>query len=223
MNESRWTVFIHDALKEKKREQTFSDFDISLTNPLPSCQLLPQAHRSLHGTLRAIVRRAHNPHLHRFLRLHLPPREHYVTSRRYLLPHDGCKVVRERDPEVHLRHVEDAAVAAHEDVVVRERENSSRRGSVTGDSGDGGDGKGEECGEDGAKGVRHSAEADAGSLRVGSCTRPAEVEPIAEESALGGGDEGGGGGCLGVDLGESGEEGGEECGVETVLFVAFTG
>lgn len=106
---------------------------------------------------------------------------------------------------------------------MRERENSSRRGGVAGDSGDGGDGKGEECGEDGAKGVGHSAEADAGSLGVGSCTRPVEVEPIAEESALGGGDEGGGVGGLGVDLGEGSEEGGEERGVETVLFVGFAG
>ena len=169
------------------------------------------------------MRRAHNPHLHRLLRPHLPPREHHVTRRRDLLPHDGCKIVRKRDAEVHLRHVEDAAVGAHENVVVRERENSSRGGGVSGDSGDGGDGKGEERGEDGAKGVRHSAEADAGSLGVGSGTRPAEVETIAEESALGGGDEGGGGGGLGVDLGEGGEEGGEECRIETVLFVAFAG
>jgi len=90
---------------------------------------------------------------------------------------------------------------------VCESENGACGGGVAGDSGDGGDGKGEKCGEDGAEGVGHSAEADAGSVGVGSGTRPAEVETIAEESALRGGDEGGGGGGLGVDLVEGGEEG----------------
>lgn len=94
---------------------------------------------------------------------------------------------------------------------------------MAGDCGDGGDGKGEQCSEDGAKGVRHSAETDAGSGGVGSGTRPAEVETIAEKPALRGGDEGGAGGGLGVDLVEGGEEGGEKRGVETVLIVDFAG
>ncbi|KAL5136422.1 DNA repair protein RAD5B [Glycine soja] len=155
------------------------------------------AHRSLHGALRAIVRRVHDPHLHRPLRPNLPSGQHNVTQRRRrdLRPGDGGEVFWKSDSQVHLRKVDHTAVGAHEDVVVREGEDCSGSGGVAGDGGNGGDGEGEERGEDGAEGVGHAAEAEAGGGLVAGGLGPAEVEAVAEESAVRGGEEGGAGAC----------------------------
>lgn len=120
------------------RIQTLPDFSISFTHPLPPSKFLPQAHCSLHGFLRAIVRLVNDPHLHRFLRPNLNPTQQNVAHRLRrpdLRPRNGGEAVGKRYPEVHLRHVEDPAVAPHEYVVVRHGEDESGSGSVAGDGG----------------------------------------------------------------------------------------
>ena len=49
---------------------------------------------------------------------------------------------------IDLAHVQKAAIAPHEDVVVAEHEDESADGCMTGDGGDGWDGEGEEGSDD---------------------------------------------------------------------------
>ena len=71
-------------------------------------------------------------------------------------------------------HVQKAAVAPHEDVVVVEREGHSTGDGVAGYGGDGWDGEGEESRHDGPEGFDHLVEAAAG-IRLA----PRDVEAVA--------------------------------------------
>ena len=112
-------------------------------------------------------------------------------------------------------HVQKAAVAPNEDVVVAEREDQFVDGGVAEYDSDGWDGEGEESGHDGFEGFDHLVEAVAG---VGLA--PRDVEAVAKEFAVSDGDEGRAAiDGLGVDLGESREEKVNERWAEPVLVI----
>ena len=112
-------------------------------------------------------------------------------------------------------HVQKAAVAPHEDIVVAEREDQSAGGGVAGYGSDGWDGEGEESGHDAFEGFDHLVEVAAG---IGLA--PRDVEAVAKEFNVSDSDKGGAAiDGLGVDLGESREERVNERWAEPMLVI----
>lgn len=105
---------------------------------------------------------------------------------------------------------------------MRDGEDDTSGGGMAGNGGNGGHREGDERRHDLAEGIGHVAEAVACAGLGSCCSRPAEVEAVAEElvgAVACDGDEGGACGGLRFNLRESREEGGYEGGVETVLIV----
>ena len=75
---------------------------------------------------------------------------------------------------IDLAHVQKAAIAPHEDVVVADNEDETVGGGLAGDGSDGWDWEGEESGDDCSEGFDHLVEVEAGGELV-----PRDVDAVA--------------------------------------------